>query len=339
MKNKKRIMVQCMTFLCKVNENYNIYNEEWDQQKISKKRKNLCCILAAILFGTLALIIILNCLFSPKTPKASYDRKNDFTLMDKIYISDAAQKLPKKGKLFCWVQTSKIYHDTRSLAINETWIHRCDHGQLFTSEKFNDSRIPYSTVFAGIPDDYYNLFFKSRFAFHYIHNHISADFDWYLKADDDTFVIVENLQKYLAHLNPDEPHYLGYVLKPYLKNGYNAGGAGYVLSRAALKLFAEHLYYNESACPDDIYEDVGIARCLASAGIYPEDTRNSKGQNRFNTFSPSNTFHQLKANIEWVKYKENMGYDAFANDLISFHHLTPDEIRLFDILLYRTKIA
>ncbi|KAF1752242.1 hypothetical protein GCK72_018796 [Caenorhabditis remanei] len=332
-------MVQCgniRTLICKTDDNYNIYDDELDSLgSLKKPRKKLLLssVIITVLFGAVLLTVLL--LTRDKTPKATYDRSNDHNLQNLIEVSPAAQKLPKKGKLFCWVQTSTIYHDTRSLAINETWIHRCDHGQLFTSEKFNDSRIPYSTVFAGIPDNYYNLFFKSRYAFHHIYTNISSEFDWYLKADDDTYIIVENLKAFLSTLNPDEPHYLGYVLKPYLTNGYNAGGAGYIISRAALKIFAEKLYPNATLCPDDIYEDVGIARCLANAGIYPEDTRNSLGQNRFNTFSPTETFHQSKASIDWVKYLEKRGYEAFANDLISFHHLSPDDIRLFDILLYR----
>ncbi|CAP30629.1 Protein CBG11315 [Caenorhabditis briggsae] len=332
-------MVQCgsiRTLVCKTEDNYNIYDDELDSlESLKKPRKKLIFSTIALILALGSLLITVYLLTRDTSPKATYDRINDDKLRDLIVVSPAAQKLPKTGKLFCWVQTSTIYHDTRSLAINETWIHRCDHGQLFTSEKFNDTRIPYSTVFAGIPDNYYNLFFKSRYAFRHIYTNISSEFDWYLKADDDTYVIVENLKAFLSTLNPEEPHYLGYVLKPYLKNGYNAGGAGYILSRAALKIFAEKLYPNATLCPDDIYEDVGIARCLANAGIYPEDTRNSHGQNRFNTFSPTETFHQTKASVDWVKFLEKKGYAAFANDLVSFHHLSPDEIRLFDILLYR----
>ncbi|VDK82212.1 unnamed protein product, partial [Cylicostephanus goldi] len=172
--------------------------------------------------------------------------------------SSAARRLPKSGQLFCWVQTAKIYHDTRALAINETWLSRCDHGELFTGDFFPSDDIPYSTVFAGIPDSYYNLFYKSRYAFYYIYHFVSKNFDWYLKADDDTYVIVEHLKEYLSTLDPNKPYYLGYVLKPYLEHGYNAGGAGYVLSKAALKIFNDLLYNNEEYCPDNIYEDVGI---------------------------------------------------------------------------------
>ncbi|CAB3398017.1 unnamed protein product [Caenorhabditis bovis] len=333
-------MTYCNAFPAIFRKRDDAYNICTDDIKIAqnpkKTRKKFVATLCTLIVTFLLIVLGVHIIFINKTPKSSYDRSSDVELLSKVKVSKSAQKLARSGKLMCWVQTSPLYHDTRSLAINETWIHRCDHGQLFTSEEFEDQRIPFSTVFAGIPDTYYNLFFKSRYAFKYIHDNISKDFEWYMKADDDTYVIVENLKKYLDTLNPDEPHYLGYVLKPYLKNGYNAGGAGYVLSRAALKIFADYLYSNSTACPDDIYEDVGIAHCLESAGIFPEDTRNSNGQNRFNTFSPAETFHQLKADSTWVKYKEKNGYEAFANDLISFHHLTPDEIRLFDILLYRT---
>uniref|UniRef100_A0A8R1IC90 N-acetylgalactosaminide beta-1,3-galactosyltransferase n=1 Tax=Caenorhabditis japonica TaxID=281687 RepID=A0A8R1IC90_CAEJA len=326
------------TILCRSENNYTICDDDLDSlETLKRPRRNVVLTTCAVLAVFVCIQFTTFFLLRDTSPKTTYDRNDDSKLFNMINVSSAAQKLPKKGQLFCWVQTSPLYHNSRSLAINETWIHRCDHGQLFTSEQFNDSRIPYSTVFAGIPDNYYNLFFKSRYAFHHIYTKISSEFEWYLKADDDTYVIVENLRAYLSTLNPDEPHYLGYQLKPYLKNGYNGGGAGYVLSRAALKIFAEQLYQNSTLCPDDIYEDVGIARCLANVGIYPEDTRNAHGQNRFNTFSPSDTFHQTKASEGWIMHKEAKGFAAFASDLISFHHLKPDEIRLFEILLYKTK--
>ncbi|CAD6195923.1 unnamed protein product [Caenorhabditis auriculariae] len=331
-------MVQCgsLTALFK-NDNYNIYSEDIElAQHIvwKKRRKTIYTIILGLLI--VAVIVVIAASIRSDQKVATYRREDDPLLLPLIKVSPAAKRLPISGDLFCWVQSSTLYHDTRALAINETWLKRCDHGQIFTSEPFNDDRIPYSTVFAGIPDNYYNLFFKSRYAFYYIYKYVSQDFDWYLKADDDTYIIVEHLREYLSTLDPNEAHYVGYRLKPYMEFGYNAGGAGYVLSRAAVRTFHDALYPNETLCPDDIYEDVGISRCLASAGIFPTDTRNSKGQNRFNTFTPSDVFHQNKADESWLYYGEHGGYEAFANDVISFHKLSPDEIRLFDILLYRT---
>ncbi|ETN87116.1 hypothetical protein RB195_013677 [Necator americanus] len=312
------------------------YEEYFLPKAVSKtsqvSRRQICYLLVSLgIFAVLLKILIWN------RPTTHYDRNSDPLLLQYVYTSPAARRLPKSGQLFCWVQTAKIYHETRALAINETWLSRCDHGQLFTGDFFSSSDIPYSTIFAGIPDSYYNLFYKSRYAFYYIYHYISKNFDWYMKADDDTYVIVEHLREYLSTLDPSKPYYLGYILKPYLKHGYNAGGAGYVLSRAAVQIFNELLYHNETLCPDDIHEDVGIGRCLASVGIFPHDTRNVYGQNRFNTYTPSDIFHAKKNHPNWTYFKEKKGYEAFAKDSISFHHLAPDDIRLFEILLYKTK--
>ena len=58
--------------------------------------------------------------------------------------------------------------------------------------------------------------------------------DWFLKADDDTYTIVENLRFLLEDKNSSTPVYFGHKFKPYVEQGYFSGGAGYVLSKEAL---------------------------------------------------------------------------------------------------------
>lgn len=55
--------------------------------------------------------------------------------------------------------------------------------------------------------------------------------DWFLKADDDTYVIVENMRLLLSRFSPDKPVYLGRRFRRFVHQGYMSGGAGYVLSR------------------------------------------------------------------------------------------------------------
>uniref|UniRef100_A0A914PHW4 Glycoprotein-N-acetylgalactosamine 3-beta-galactosyltransferase 1 n=1 Tax=Panagrolaimus davidi TaxID=227884 RepID=A0A914PHW4_9BILA len=108
-------------------------------------------------------------------------------------------------------------------------------------------------------------------------------------ADDDSYVFLENLRQYLTKFDPTKPHYLGFRFRPYLKNGYNSGGV-YVLSKAAVKLFIENSYLNETLCPYLEFEDVAMAKCLESIDIHPIDTRDEKGRQRFTPYDVDQMF-------------------------------------------------
>ncbi|CAJ0579317.1 unnamed protein product, partial [Mesorhabditis spiculigera] len=259
-----------------------------------------------------------------------------------IKSSPAAAALPRRGSLFCWVMTSSKTHH-RVPAVNETWLPRCDHGQFYTNAPIEidgqlADTIPFSTVFAGLEDKYENLFFKTIYALHYSYTHISRDFDWYLKADDDTYVVVENLREYLSHLNPNEPHYAGLRLRPKEHGCYNSGGAGYVLSREAMRRFDTLLYGNTTLCPDDVNEDWGLGRCLANIGILPADTRNSHGQQRFNGYPPRMIF-EGKVSSKWILDDPPLPNNFLGHDMISLHHISANEMRTYDRLIYLVQPA
>ncbi|GMT22270.1 hypothetical protein PFISCL1PPCAC_13567 [Pristionchus fissidentatus] len=275
-------------------------------------------------------------------PHASFDQ-----IASDIEISDAAQLLPTNGTLFCFVFTAPKYHRTRVPAVASTWLSRCDHGQFFSSKPIDDygvfsdiflskesknaqvvlhhdiqqAAVPYSTVFKTIPDDYELLFSKTLLALRYTYR-TYPDFDWYYKADDDTFVIVEHLRRYLDKLDPSKPHYIGYRLNKHIPRGYHSGGAGYVLSRAAMDAFDKaDLYSDRKKCPPCKYEDVGIGRCLASLNIHPKNARNAKGQTLFNPNRPDQVI-------------QSNGSDSVAADSISFHHLSPQQILNLQLFTY-----
>lgn len=109
-----------------------------------------------------------------------------------------------------------------------------------------------------------NLWAKTKEAFKYIYKNHLNDFDWFLKADDDTYVIVENLRYMLYGHSTETPIYFGCRFNKYVDQGYMSGGAGYVLSRSAVRKLVEVALPNGTICYpyNGGEEDVELGRLL-----------------------------------------------------------------------------
>ena len=53
-------------------------------------------------------------------------------------------------------------------------------------------------------------------AFEYVYKNHLDEADWFLKADDDTYTIVENLRYLLQDKNSSEPMFFGHKFKPFV---------------------------------------------------------------------------------------------------------------------------
>ena len=111
-----------------------------------------------------------------------------------------------------------------------------------------------------------------------------------MKADDDTYTVVENLRYMLQAYNASDPWYFGCKFKPYVNNGYMSGGAGYVLSKEALRRFVTQGIPDETGLicrhDDEGAEDVEMGKCMENLNIQAGDSRDSQGRGRFFPFIP-----------------------------------------------------
>ena len=115
----------------------------------------------------------------------SWDEDNSKVLKKESQIDYSFQKV----KVLCWVQTFLYNHDRKAIHVKATWAKRCDK-LIFMSNHKNDSL---GSIDLGIADGKQWLWNKTREAFKYVYENHKDEYDWVLKADDDTYLIMENL--------------------------------------------------------------------------------------------------------------------------------------------------
>lgn len=234
--------------------------------------------------------------------------------------SQVADVLYKKVRVLCWVMTGPSNLQSKARHVRATWSRHCNLVLFMSSVEDPD----FPTVGLGTKEGRDQLYWKTIRAFHYVYEHHMNEADWFLKADDDTYVVVDNLRWILSNHTPEEPIYFGKRFKPYSKQGYMSGGAGYVLSKEALKRFVEG--FRTKVCTHTTpVEDLALGQCLEKMGVLAGDSRDTLHRETFHPFVPE---HHLTS-----KFSKNFWYWTYCyypivegpqccSDLaVSFHYV------------------
>ncbi|KAK3696202.1 hypothetical protein RRG08_027645 [Elysia crispata] len=237
-------------------------------------------------------------------------------------------------RILVLVMTIAANLQTKALAVKDTWGKRCDVLIFFSSE--SDKNFP--AIGLGTPEGRGHLTAKTMAAFRYIYEYHFNDADWFMKADDDTFMIVENLRLFLASKNSSEPIYFGHLFKLYVKQGYYSGGGGYVISKEALRRFG-HNAVNSDLCPQDGgAEDLNFGLCMERLGVVTSPSLDAHGRTLFHAVGTKTSVLDRTPSWLW-RYTAKSPHRAsdISKNAISFHYITPDEMRMLDFFLYHLK--
>ncbi|BHF58791.1 hypothetical protein SprV_0100174600 [Sparganum proliferum] len=132
----------------------------------------------------------------------------------------------------------------------------------------------------------------------------------------------------LLNYNHQKPPLL---IKVYQREGFFSGGAGYVLSRGALKLLVEKAIDIHPTCPtyDEDKEDVKMSVCGVAVGVTLYDALDNLQRLKFNSVSPESIFKGTK----WLEGGKTFSIDRSLRlrwmptsvRTISFHYAVEEK--------------
>uniref|UniRef100_A0A7E4V054 Glycoprotein-N-acetylgalactosamine 3-beta-galactosyltransferase 1 n=1 Tax=Panagrellus redivivus TaxID=6233 RepID=A0A7E4V054_PANRE len=260
-------------------------------------------------------------------------------LYDNATLS-VSETLFNNVRVFCLITTAKDNVETRAIHVNATWAKRCNK-HVFVSTAENAS-LP--SVDFGFPEGRAYLWNKTEAAFRYVYQNELNNFDYFLKADDDTYVVMDNLRFMLLPYNPEDALYFGCKFDVIVSTGYMSGGAGYVLSREAVRRFANT---SSSACNDKTSpeEDVQVGKCMGVIDATAVDTRDAEGRHRMLPFPPNKHLVPGIADemvnpgfTSYLAFNYTQGEECCADYMVSFHYVDKAMLYVIDSFMQHFKL-
>jgi len=197
--------------------------------------------------------------------------ENERLPVTKIRPKTIAEELVLKKTLFVGVVTAEKLLNTRGKAIFETWGKSTPMITFFSSEGESKGTLPVVSL-PGV-DDTYPPQKKVFRMLKYMHDNYINEYSWFLRADDDVYVRVPQLIRFLNTLDSSKMVYMGQPgmgkpedlerIKLRADEHYCMGGTGVMYSNTLLRRLAPHLEECLSNVVVSYNEDLEVGRCIS----------------------------------------------------------------------------
>ena len=172
-----------------------------------------CYIIVLVIFASILLTTI----------HVFWKKENSYITLLRPYLNQVKFRSdPKRVRICCLILTNPNDIFARARAVHETWGPHCNRHYFiiedfkqnnFTSEQIQFiQKLPILSA-GNISYGREHLTEKVNTALLFAHQHYLNDFDWFVKADDDTYIALDSLRSFLAKQNPAEPVSFGYNFK------------------------------------------------------------------------------------------------------------------------------
>lgn len=206
-----------------------------------------------------------------------------------FYFRNQSNNIHSSNRLLCIIYTMESNHNDAMSSIINTWGSKCTGLLIFSN--LTDYTIPTISIPHDGEESYNNIWRKIVSIWKYIYQYYLDEFDWFFISGYDTYVIIENLielltkKEIVTERNKQNGMYIG--RRFYFDNfidTFNSGGPGYIIDCYTLMKLSIALYSYENICnihDESSAEDVYISNCLQKLNIFPMETRDLNGRERF----------------------------------------------------------
>jgi glycoprotein-N-acetylgalactosamine 3-beta-galactosyltransferase len=209
------------------------------------------------------------------------------------------------------------------------------------------------------PEEYNNIWQKVRSMWSYIYDNYYEEYDWFHIGGDDLYLIVENLRLYLeseeiktaanggiylpdGDENMHIPLFLGrrFAYLGDMKDIFNSGGSGYTMNKAALKALVVDTFPTFMPHAHTFSEDTMVARAFKSMGVFPYETKDENGGERYMPFMPGHHYgYRLPTDHskDWyARYSINIkeGAAHCSPHSVAFHYVKGVAMKRLHAMLY-----